>query len=234
MCGRFTVGQPTKIESRFKTSNKLPMFDPTWNVAPSRVVPTITRNSPNKITMMKWGLIWSKDSKFGTINIRSESTNEKPFFKHFLLDKRCLIVADSFYEWGEVNLEGKPEKYPFNFYIKDRELFGFAGVYNDFLDAEGKPFYTSAILTTTPNKMIARIHNRMPVIIHQEDENGWLDPDNKDFDKLFQLLKPYSEKEMGERIVSKRVNSPKNDDERLIEEIKITPQKFGYGLLDKN
>lgn len=231
MCGRFTIGKTENIESRFKTSNKLPLFEPTWNVAPSQVIPTITRNSPNKITMMKWGLVWNKDSKFGTINIRSESTKEKPFFKHFLLDKRCLIVADSFYEWGQVNLEGKPEKYPFNFYLKDRELFGFGGIYNDFKDAEGKPFYTCAILTTIPNKKVAKIHNRMPVILKEKDEEEWLNPENKEFDKLYNLLTPYPEEDMQLHIVSKRVNSPRNDDKNLVEEFKV--EKEGYGLLDK-
>lgn len=220
MCGRFTVGTPQKIESRFKTKNKLPLFEPSWNVVPSQLVPTITRNSPNKITLMKWGLIWNKDSKFGTINIRSESMKEKPFFKHFLLDKRCLIVADSFYEWGEVNLEGKTEKYPFNFFIKGRELFGFAGIYNKLLDAEGNPYFTCAILTTTPNDLVSKIHNRMPVIIEDKDEEDWLNSENKDFDKLFSLLKPFSENKMQMQIVSKRVNSPKNDDENLIEPLR--------------
>jgi putative SOS response-associated peptidase YedK len=231
MCGRFTVGRPEKIEARFKTSNKMPLFEPSWNVAPSQMVPTITRNSPNKIIMMKWGLVWSKEAKFGTINIRSESVREKPFFKHFILDKRCLIIADSFYEWGEVNLEGKSEKYPYNFYLQERELFGFAGIYNDLKDAEGRPNYTCAILTTTPNKLVSKIHNRMPVILQEKDEDNWLDPENKDFDKLFKLCSPYPEKEIHMHIVSKRMNSPREDDEKLVEEYK--PQNTNFGLLDK-
>jgi putative SOS response-associated peptidase YedK len=231
MCGRFTVARPEKIEARFKTSNRLPLFEPSWNISPSQTIPVITRNSPNKIVMMKWGLVWNKDSKFGTINIRSESTREKPFFRNYLLNKRCLIVADSFYEWGEVNLEGINEKYPFNFFLKDRKLFSFAGLYNDFTDAEGKPYYTCAILTTTPNKLVSKIHNRMPVIIKEKDEDSWLDPENKDFDALYKFLVPYPEDEMGMYIVGKRVNSPKNDDEKLVEE--YNPKKFGYGLFDK-
>jgi putative SOS response-associated peptidase YedK len=232
MCGRFTIGNPQKIEKRFNTENKLPMFEASWNVAPSQRIPTITRNSPNKITMMRWGLVWSKTAKYGTINIRSESTKEKPFFKHFLTDKRCLIVADSFYEWGEVNLEGKPEKYPFNFYLKDRELFGFAGIYNDFKDAEGKPYYTCAILTTTPNKLVSKVHNRMPVIIQEKVEKTWLDTENKDFEKLYRFLEPYPEGEMQMHIVSKRVNSPRNDDEDLVKEVDLQ-EPFNYGLLGK-
>jgi putative SOS response-associated peptidase YedK len=167
--------------------------------------------------MMKWGFLFGKDSKFGTINIRSETTREKPFFKHFLLDKRCLIVADSFYEWGVVNLEGKSEKYPFNFYLKDRKLFGFAGIYNDFADAEGKPYYSCAILTTTPNKLVSKVHNRMPVIIREMDEDNWLDPENREFDNVYDLLKPYPASKIQMHIVDKRVNSPRNDNPKLIE-----------------
>jgi putative SOS response-associated peptidase YedK len=230
MCGRFTIGTPQKIEGRFSVSNKLPLLEPSWNIAPSRTIPTITRNSPNTITMMRWGFVWNKNTKFGSINIRSESFKEKPFFLRFLLKKRCLIVADSFYEWGEMDLEGKREKYPFNFYLKDRKLFGFAGIYNDFQDAEGKPFYTCAIITTTPNKIVSQVHNRMPVIIKEDDEDDWLNPENTSFEKLDAYFKPYPEEEMKFHIVSKRVNSPGEDDEKLIEEYK--PKKFGYGLLD--
>lgn len=217
MCGRFTILNPRAINSRFATSNKMPLFKPSYNIAPSGFVPTITRNSPNKITMMNWGLVFSTKVKYGTINLRAESFKEKPIFKHFLSEKRCLIVADSFYEWGEVNLEGKPEKYPFNFFLKDRPLFGFAGIYNDLTNSKGIKTYTCAIITTTPNKVVGKIHNRMPVIIPEDKEDTWLDPENSNFEKLFGLLSPYPENKMKMQIVSKRVNSPRNDDPSLIE-----------------
>lgn len=220
MCGRFTLGEPQGITKRFKTSNKLPLFKASWNVAPQQFIPTITRNSPNKITMMNWGLVFSPNVKYGTINLRAESFGEKPFFKHFLLDKRCLIVADSFYEWGEVNLEGKPERYPFNFFLKERPLFGFAGVYNDIVNSKGIKTYTCAIITTTPNEKVKTVHNRMPVILKEKDEDSWLDPENKDLDKLLKLLAPYPADEMSMYVVSKLVNSPRNNDPRLIEEFK--------------
>jgi putative SOS response-associated peptidase YedK len=169
--------------------------------------------------MMKWGLVWSRSASHGTINLRAETTKEKPFFKKFLLEKRCLIVADSFYEWGMVDLEGKEEKYPFNFYLKNRRLFGFAGVYNELPDAEGKPVYTCAILTCPPNKLVKKVHNRMPVIIGEKSEGTWLNPHNNDFNKLFNLLKPYPVDDMSMHIVDKRVNNPRNDDEDLVGKI---------------
>lgn len=221
MCGRFTIGKPENIEKRFNTINKLPFYEASWNVAPSQIVPTITSNSPNRIIMMKWGLMFNAKNKYGTINIRKESTTEKPFFAHFLKTRRCLIVADSFYEWSEVNLEGKVEKYPFNFYLKDRPLFGFAGIYNDIKDAEGKAFYSCAILTTNANKTVAGVHNRMPVIIEKDKEETWLDPKNNDTGKLHELLIPYPDEGIKMHMVGKRVNSPKNDDEGLIEPLML-------------
>jgi len=234
MCGRFTVGSPVKIEKRFKTSNKLTFFKSSYNIAPSQTLPVIKRDSPNKIVMMKWGLLWSKTASHGSINIRSETTKEKPFFKRFLLNKRCVIPADGFYEWGTLNLEGKDEKYPYHFYLTGRKLFGFAGIYNDFKDAEGKPYYTFALLTCPPNKVVKRVHHRMPVILDKKDEDSWLNSETNDFEKLSGLLKPYPPSEMKMNIVSKRVNSPINDDKDLIKEIDHKKQeKFNYGLLGK-
>lgn len=166
--------------------------------------------------MMKWGLVWKKNQNTAPINIRSESTVKKPFFKNMLLNKRCIIVSDSFYEWGEVDLEGKPEKYPFNFFLKGRKLFGFAGVYCKIYDAEGKTHYSCAILTTNPNNKVGRVHNRMPVILDRSNEEIWLDPKNNDFEKLFHLLGPYPDDQMGFYIVSKKVNNPRNDTKDLI------------------
>ena len=216
MCGRFTLGKPTEIIKRFNTSNKLPMFEPSWNIAPSWTIPTITRNSPNKIAMMKWGFLFGKTSNYGTINLRSETLKERPFFRHFLIEKRCIIPADSFYEWGEVNLEGKPEKYPFNFYLKDRKIFGFAGLYNDFKDAEGRPIFSCAILTCPPNEVVKKVHNRMPAILKESDEDEWLNPENKDFENIFKFLKPYPTRDMKFNLVSQRVNNTGNDDKNLI------------------
>lgn len=221
MCGRFTLAEPGKIEKRFHTSNKLPIFKPSYNIAPSNFIPTVTRNSPNKIGMMNWGLIFSSNLKYGTINLRAESFKEKPFFQRFLIGQRCIIPADSFYEWGTVNLEGKDEKYPFNFFLKDRKLFGFAGIYNN---------DTCAIITTLPNEKVKEIHHRMPVILEEKDEDSWLDPENKDFEKLLSLLVPYPPEKMSMHIVSKLVNSPSANDPRLIEEFKPGKQ---FSILDK-
>lgn len=169
---------------------------------------------------MRWGFMFKPDDKHGIINIRKESTEEKPYFKKVLKERRCIIPADGFYEWGILNLEGKEEKYPFYFYIKAREVFSFAGIYNEFKDAEGKPHYSFAILTCPPNSKVRKVHNRMPVILEKKNEDKFLDPENKDMDALQKILKPYPSKDMKFHPVSKRVNNPRNDDGGLIEELK--------------
>ena len=215
MCGRFTLGHPSKIKSRFNTKNSVSDFDASYNISPSQYLPTITRNSPNKITMMRWGMLFGKDSRFGPINIRSETTKDRPYFRKLLLNKRCIVPSDGFYEWKILNLEGKAEKYPFYIYQKDNKLFGFAGLYNRFDDAEGKSYFTFAILTCPPNDAIKTIHNRMPVILQEKDENTWLDNKIEDFETLYYLLKPYPN-ELKFHPVSKDVNNPKYDNENLI------------------
>ena len=226
MCGRFSLSNPKNIEKAYKIKNKLPLFQPSWNITPSQTIPTIIRNSPNKIRMMKWGFLFSKKANSGTINIRSETTREKPYFRHFLQNRRCIIPADGFYEWGMVNLEGKEEKYPFYFFRDKGKFFSLAGLYNEFPDAEGKSYYSCAIVTCPANQIMKKVHSRMPAIISEEDEDIWLDPENNDFDKLYNLLVPYSKKDMRVRLVSKRVNNPKNDDSDLIKPLKTYQTGF--------
>lgn len=141
------------------------------------------------------------------------------------------MPADSFYEWGTVNLEGKFEKFPYNFYLEGREMFGFACIYNNLKDLEGETFYSVAIITTSPNELVKKVHNRMPVILSKKDEDIWLDPQNKDTESLLRLLKPYPAEKMKVHMVSKKVNSPANNTPDLIEEFK-KEKKFSYGLLD--
>jgi putative SOS response-associated peptidase YedK len=224
MCGRYSLSQPEKIQKRFKTQNEVLMFESSYNVAPSQTLPVITRNSPNKITMMRWGFTWSKDAKHGPINIRKETTKEKPYFKKILLNQRCIIPGDGFYEWKTVKLEGHDEKYPFYIHHKDRVLFGFAGLYNKLIDAEGKPLFSFAIITCPSNEKVKEIHHRMPVILKEKDENLWLDPKDDDFEKLFKILKPYPPENIKFYPISIRVNNPRNDDENIIKPFKEQKQ----------
>jgi putative SOS response-associated peptidase YedK len=221
MCGRYTLTKTGGLQKRFSTSNKL-AFEESYNVSPGGQLPVITRYSPNKIMMMRWGFVpdWGKEKKFSFINIRKESTLDKPYFRKVLTTSRCLVPADGFYEWRTVDLEGKEEKYPFYIYVIGRKLFGFAGLYSKLLDAEEKEHYYFAILTCSPNKLVGKVHNRMPVILAKKDENSWLNNKNTNFEDLHNLLKPFPAEEMKIYPVSRAVNNPRNDDETLIRQVK--------------
>jgi len=230
MCGRFTLGSSEKIKKRFNTVNNPPFLKASWNMAPNQSIAVIRKNSPNRISMMRWGFLFSRNSKAGVINIRSETTMEKPYFKNFLLHKRCIIPVDGFYEWGTLNLEGKEEKYPFYFFLKKEGLFGLAGLYNDFADNQGNPFYSCAILTCPANDLVKKIHQRMPVVLRKSDEKDWLDLKIKNLKILSGILKPYSTKEMSVSVVSRRVNNPINDGKDLIKPYKIGKKaQYFYG-----
>lgn len=219
MCGRFALSSPKKLPKRYKTKNKLPLFEPSYNIAPGSTLPTITKNSPSKITMMRWGLKWKKDNIPGVINIRSETTKEKLYFEKLLCTKRCIIPTTGFYEWKKYQVDGIEQKQPYYFFIKNADIFSLAGIYNMFKDAEGLPYFTFAILTCPPSVQMKPVHNRMPVILQEKDEEAWLDPENNEFDNLYKLLKPLSGKNLKFHKVSKEVNSPKNDGSNLIKEI---------------
>jgi putative SOS response-associated peptidase YedK len=217
MCGRYTLTSITGFKKRYGLLDKIPGFDESYNISPSTYNPVIIGNSPNKIVMMKWGFIpgWSKDKKFSLINIRRESIKEKPYFKNILGGFRCLIPADGFYEWKRIKLENVEEKIPYFFHLHDRKIFSFAGLYSKISDAEGKAIYTYAIITCPPNTVMSEVHNRMPVILNEKDEDCWLDPKIKDNDKLNSFLVPFPST-LNLYPVGRGINDPANDNNSLV------------------
>ncbi len=216
MCGRyvFNPGKPNEFFDRFNVENRDVKLQDNYNVAPGQVMPTITRNSPNKITLMKWGLTpgWMK-GKSGPINARSETILEKPMFKRPFLNNRCLIPTSGFYEWKKT----KDGKIPYFIHLKNVEMFSFAGIYESHEDAGGKTHFTYAIITTSPNKLMEDIHDRMPVIISKAGEDLWIDNENKDSEPLLSLFKPFKASDMEAYPVSSRVNTPINNSPDLLE-----------------
>jgi putative SOS response-associated peptidase YedK len=226
MCGRYILEDKKKtIFKRFKVN------EPTWynqgsysasyNIAPGFIVPVVTRNSPNELQLMKWGLVpsWAKDPNIGfkLINARAESIAQKPSFKESFLKRRCLIPASGFYEWK--HLENSKNKIPYLFTLKKDQLISFAGIYDIWKDAEGKEIKTFTIITTEPNSLMQPIHNRMPVILKENDEDIWLDS-NSNSNILQTFLKPYDTSDMEAYTVSQEVNSPRNQGSNLIEKFK--------------
>ncbi|MFB8426043.1 SOS response-associated peptidase [Priestia megaterium] len=213
MCGRFSLTTDiAELQEQFNFDfNGEFTFGSRFNIAPSQQVLTLGSSKGKRVgTTMKWGLVpyWADDIKIGykMINARGESVNEKASFKRPFKSKRCLILADGFYEWKK---EGK-NKQPFRFVMKDERPFAFAGLWEQWNRGE-EPLYTCTIITTKPNEVTEKVHDRMPVILEEDAYDLWLDPQMEDSEYLKSLLVPYPAEQMKMYPVSTIVNSPKND-----------------------
>jgi putative SOS response-associated peptidase YedK len=219
MCGRFTLFTDFPIlQERFDFDNEIEVR-PRYNIAPSQDILTVVNDGDkNKAGLLKWGLVpvWAKDKKIGykMINARGETVNEKPSFKRLLKRRRCLIVADSFYEWKKTE-EGKQ---PLRIKLKNDEPFGFAGLW-DRWEQDGEEINSCTIITTKPNSLMEEIHDRMPVILNKESESIWLDRTIDESEYLKRLLSPFDSEQMEAFKVSTLVNSPKNDIKEAIDMI---------------
>ncbi len=193
-------------------------YQPRYNIAPSQPVLSLISDGENRRAgYLKWGLVpvWAKDPKIGhkMINARGETVDEKPAFKRLLKRRRCLIVADGFYEWKRT----EEKKKPYRITVNDG-IFTFAGLW-DRWESDDKEIVSCTILTTKPNEFMKEIHDRMPVILGGKDRNMWLDPSIEDKDILTQLIKAYPAKDMDAYEVSPLVNNPKNETSDCIRSI---------------
>lgn len=212
MCGRFTLTENIQVlQQQFLFEYTDDDIIPRYNIAPSQYVLAVGSNGERrKGSMLKWGLVpfWAEDPKIGykMINARSEGIDTKPSFKHSFKNRRCLILTDGFYEWKKTN-EGKQ---PYRFVMKNQKPFAFAGLY-DVWKKNGQLITSCTIITTNPNEVTEDVHDRMPVILKEEDYDTWLNPHFTDSYQLKSLLVPYPAEEMEKYPVSSLVNSPKND-----------------------
>lgn len=213
MCGRYTYTDEIRdIRIRFDLERDLPLFKPRYNIAPGQDVPVIfNRDGTRSLTMMQWGLVpsWAKDPAIGNrmINARAETLAEKAAFKRLIGKRRCLVLADGFYEWRK---EGK-RKVPMRIRLKSGGPFGFAGLWDSWRKPDGTELQSFTIITTEANELLRPIHDRMPVILVGDDEKKWLDFDIKDVSQTLTLLKPFPPELMEAYDVSTLVNSPRND-----------------------
>ena len=223
MCGRFTLTDADGARLRFDIRGAdLPppteRADGTsdaarYNIAPTQDVLTIRREDggERRAEMMRWGLVpsWADSPKVGArmINARAETLAERPSFRAAFRRRRCLIPADGFYEWRR---EGRG-RVPIRFTLKSGEPFAFAGLWERWeRGGDEPPLLSCAIVTTSPNALIAPIHDRMPAMLAPDAERVWLDPDT-DAAALSGLLTPYPSDLMEAREASRAVNSPAND-----------------------
>jgi putative SOS response-associated peptidase YedK len=219
MCGRFTLTvNPAEVQETFSPYTFPQKFAPRFNIAPTQPVLAIPNDDQNTADFFMWGLIpmWAKDPAIGNklINARGETLAEKPAFRGSLKYKRCLILADGFYEWK--GADGKKVKTPFFIHMKDRKPFAFAGLWDSWNSPDGSLIKSCTIITTEPNELTGIIHNRMPVILHPRDYAKWLDPSPQTPDQLKPLIKSFPAELMDAYPVSTLVNTPANDIPELV------------------
>ena len=219
MCGRFTL--TVSIDTVAKAFGVAPTLDSSarYNIAPMQEVVSILSDGDENTAHMEWlqwGLVpsWAKDEAIGSkmINARAETLAEKPSFKRLLRNRRCLVVADGFYEWKK---EGTA-KTPMFITLKDGGPFAFAGLWDLWRNADGREIRSCTLITTQPNELVATIHDRMPVILPANAREMWLDTALHEEQALLPLLAPYAADEMAARAVSRLVNNPKNEGAALI------------------
>jgi putative SOS response-associated peptidase YedK len=218
MCGRYTLRTPVDIlAEEFEITEPLPEVPARYNIAPTQEVAAVLAEEDERhLEMLRWGLIpsWADDPAIGSrmINARSETAAEKPSFRGAFKKRRCLIVADGFYEWQKVN----GGKQPYYIHMEHGSPFAFAGLW-EVWNKHGEEIRSCTILTTDANELVGEIHHRMPVILPSENYEFWLDPDMREAEPLLDLLRPYPDDVMQAYPVSKRVNKPSNDEPGCIE-----------------
>lgn len=216
MCGRYTI--TLDLDTILAQLNlELPDFgfEARFNIAPTQRLPVITSDDPHGLQLFKWGLVpfWAKNPAIGNkmINARGETVDSKPAFRSAFKSRRCLAIADGFYEWKK----SPTGKIPHHIHLKSREAFTIAGLWESWEDPEGKPLRTFTLITTTPNALMADIHDRMPVIIGPQDRALWLDPEASP-EALKALIKPLEDGLLEADPVSTKVNSPRNEGPELL------------------
>jgi putative SOS response-associated peptidase YedK len=217
MCGRYSLICIDDLGNRFRVFNPMIGARSKFSIVPGTRQPVIVQGAVGReLSQMQWGLVpcWTKDIRTARpiINARAETLAEKPSFKPLLKTRRCLVPASGFFEWKH---EGA-KTIPFYIYLPDQPLFAFAGLYDEWHDPAGTVLATYTIITTEPNSLMATVHNRQPVILLQEHEEGWITGEHPDAGQLDEMLAPYPAEKMVMHPVSPLVNIPSNDNERVV------------------
>lgn len=221
MCGRYSlITSVDELKERFDVTKIDGKILPNYNAAPDQQLPLITSQNQNRLRLATWGLLpaWLKDEKSPKrlINAKAETLAIKPTFKQAAEKRRCLIVADGFYEWAKI--PNSKIKMPFRITLKNNSPFAMAGIYEIKRDKNGQEYLEFAIITTSANTLMAKIHSRMPAILLPNDEKHWLNP-NITLKQAIMMLRPYPASKMRAYPVSNLVNNPKNNSEAILKNI---------------
>ena len=210
MCGRYSIGNEIQ-ELAKKHKMEVPSgFQPTYNAAPGQDLPVVSNHNSSTFTLYHWGIVpfWAKDSSKRLINARAETIAEKPTFKQSFQQRRCLIPADSYYEWKK-SPEGKT---PYRILRSDASAFFLAGIW----DTQESGPADFAIITTQASPSIANIHDRMPAMLVDEAISLWLS-DTEDWEGLQDILRPYDDQQLRSYPVSTAINRVSNNEAELRE-----------------
>lgn len=216
MCGRFTLfAAEEEIMQTFQLDEPIEHYERSFNIAPGQEVLAIIHDgTKRRAGKIRWGLVpsWAKNEKIGyrMINARSETAHEKPSFKNLMAQKRCLIIADSFYEWKD--------QQPYRIQVKERKLFAFAGLWDKW-EKGGKKIFTCTILTKKANQTIQNLHHRMPIILPQDMEDQWTQPTFQHPKKMKLFLDQIVDTEFHYYPVSTYVNKASNNGRECIDPI---------------
>ena len=221
MCGRYTLSyKAEELQLSLGITDVPQGWEARYNIAPTQPIPAIIDEKARKLELLYWGLVpsWAKDISIGSkmINARSETIMDKPSFKNSFQRRRCLVLADGFYEWKK-STTGKSST-PYYFQMKDQSIFAFAGIYDIWHAPDGGELWSGSIITTNANELVSPIHERMPVILDREMMWNWL----KDYpvNQLVGMMKPYNPEKMMAVEVSTKVNSAGYDGQDCIKPVK--------------
>ncbi|MED7821744.1 SOS response-associated peptidase [Streptomyces chiangmaiensis] len=240
MCGRYvSTRSPEDLVWLFHVTdwNRQDVLEPSWNVAPTDEVWAVLERTPRgggtarrQLRPLRWGLVpsWAKDTKIGAkmINARVETIHEKPAFRRAFLKRRCLLPADGFYEWQQVQATDrvKAHKQPYFISPENGQVMALAGLYEFWRDPavaeDDDPaawWTTCTIITTEATDAAGRIHPRMPLAVDPERHDAWLAPEHQDPGRLRALLNPPADGRLDARPVSAAVNDVHNNGPRLLD-----------------
>lgn len=213
MCGRYGLTEPDKVEKRFKVTRKAQLdLRPNWNAAPSQTMPIIRlADGERELIEQRWGFNMEfKGVKKPLFNTRADKAFGN-FWKKQTIEHRCLIPANYFFEWQR---HGK-DKTPYVISLPDMELYAFAGIWREWTGDDGVKFDAFSIITTEPNAEMTPIHNRMPVILHKDEEEAWLSFDTTP-DQINELMLPSEDGRLSMYVGNDRIGSVRNNDESIL------------------
>lgn len=216
MCGRFSLDALPDTLARHFDLPEVPALGPRYNIAPAQDIAVIRPGLQGReCVLLRWGLVpaWSSEprTKYSTINARAESVADKPAYRHAFRHRRCLIPATGFYEWKQTD----DTRIPHHIRMKDGGLFALAGLWERW-EKDATALESCTIVVTAANRLMAPIHDRMPVILDPARYVAWLDPDNTNEAALLAMLVPYADDLLEAWPVSRLVNNPANDSPRCL------------------